>query len=803
MRFAARTLRKSPGMAFAAIATLALGSGVNTAVFSVTSALLLKPFAYRDPQRLVLIEVKRKDSNGEIDNSFSLGRYEMVRDDNRSFSGVGAAANDTADLTGRGEPLEIPIARVSPNFFAVLGVNPQHGRMFTEEEGKPGGAPVVMIGDSLWRTRFGGDPGIVGQTVNLDAEPQTIVGILPAGVTFPFLGPAEVWSPRYFELSVIPPQNIRSGTGYLTTVARLAPGASLKSAATEMEVLNSRYTRENPKAPDAGPNVRMETGDLRDRTVAGVRTGLLLLSAAVGVILLISCANVANLLLSHALTRRKELAIRAALGAGTGAIVRQLLTESLLLTSIGGAIGLMLSWAATKYLAASGAGILPSGFPIELDWRVLLFTIAVSAFAAFAVGLSPALQLSRADLRSALGEEGRGSSAGMYRKRLAGVLVIAQIALSMVLLVGTGLLVRSFALLLQADPGFDPANVLTANISLPTVKYATAQSQITFFDSLLRRLSAVPGVRAAGMSAALPLTHIRITPILTEGQPAVPLAERPFTIVEAISPGFFSAMRIPVTAGRAFTDADTNQSARVVIVNAALAHRYWSLQNPVGRHIAVGRQPAAEIVGVAGNASNDGLALDPEPQVYLPFTQLPWGNMNILIRTAVEPHSLFGAIGKQVGALDPDLPVTKLQTVGDIMDDARAQPRFTMSLLGMFSVVALVLAIVGVHGVLACSVAQRRFELGIRLALGGNRSQIVRMVVGQGLALTLIGIAAGVIAALVLTRVMASVLYKISAFDLVTFIAAPTAFLIVCLLASYVPARRAAQIDPGEVLREA
>lgn len=660
-----------------------------------------------------------------------------------------------------------------------------------------------MIGDSLWRTRFGGDPGIVGQTVNLDAEPRTVIGILPAGVTFPFLGPAEVWSPRYFELSVIPPQNIRSGTGYLTTVARLAAGASLKSAAAEMDVLNARYTQENPKAPDAGPNVRMETGDLRTRTVAGIRTGLLLLSAAVGVILLISCANVANLLLSHALTRRKELAIRAALGAGTGAIVRQLLTESLLLTSIGGAIGLLLSWAATRYLAASGASILPSGFPIEMDWRVLLFTIGVSAFAAVAVGLLPAWQLARADLRSTLGEEGRGSSAGMHRKRLAGVLVIAQIALSMVLLVGTGLLVRSFALLLQVDPGFDPANVLTANISLPTVRYATPQSEIAFFDLLLRRLSAVPGVRIAGMSATLPLTHIRITPILAEGQPAVPLAERPFTIVEAVSPGFFDAMRIPVTAGRAFTDADTNQSARVVIVNESLAHRYWPGRNPVGRHISVGRQPASEIAGVAGNASNDGLALDPEPQVYLPFTQLPWGNMNILVRTAVEPHSLFTAINKQVAALDPEVPVTKLQTVGDIMDDARAQPRFTLSLLGIFSVVALVLAVVGVHGMLACSVAQRRFELGIRLALGGNQSQIVGMVVGQGMALTSMGIVLGIAGAFALTRVMASVLYKTGTRDLVTFIAAPIVFLIVCLLASYVPARRAAAIDPAEVLREA
>jgi len=803
LRFSLRTLRKNPGMAFAAIATLALGSGVNTAVFSVTSALLLKPFAYRDAAGLVLVEVKRKDSNGEINNDFSLGRYELVRDHNRSFSGVAAAANDTADFTGRGEPLEVPIARVSPNFFSVLGVNPQLGRAFRDDEGKPGGAPVVMISDSLWRSRFGADAGIVGQTVSLDTEPQTVVGVLPAGVKFPFLGPAEVWSPRYYELSIVSPQNIRNGVGYLTAVARLAPGISIDSAGAELTVLNSRYTQENPKAPDGGPNVWMTAGDLRDRTVSGIRTGLLLLSGAVGVILLISCANVANLLLSHSLTRRREQAIRAALGAGSGAIVRQLLTESLLLTSIGAAIGLALSWAATRYLVVSGASVLPAGFPIEMDWRVFLFTIMISAFAAVAVGLSPALQLSRTDVRSALSEEGRGSSAGRNRKHLANILVVAQIALSMVLLVGTGLLVRSFALLMQVQPGFDPANVLTANVSLPKLKYATGPAMIGFFDQLMRRLAAIPGVSSAAMSAALPLTHIRISPILVEGQPVLPLAERPFTIIEAISPRFFDVMRIPVVAGRAFTDADTNESPHVVIVNAALAHRYWPSRNPVGRHISVGRQTIAEVVGVATNATNSGLTFDAEPQVYVPFPQLFWGNMNILVRTTIDPRSLFPAVRKEVAALDPDLPVTKLQTVAEIMDDARAQPRFTMFLLSIFSIVALVLAVVGVHGVLACSVAQRRFELGIRMALGGSRGQILRMMVGQGLGLAAAGIGLGVAGALALTRIMASVLYKTSPRDPLTFVAVPVVFLIVCLLASYVPARRAASIDPADVLRQA
>jgi predicted permease len=372
----------------------------------------------------------------------------------------------------------------------------------------------------------------------------------------------------------------------------------------------------------------------------------------------------------------------------------------------------------------------------------------------------------------------------------------------MVLLAGTGLLVHSFAMLVQVNPGFDPADVLTADISLPAAEYATAKSQIAFFDLLMLRLSAVPGVRAVAMSAALPLTHIRITPILAEGQPVLPLAERPFTVVEAISPRFFETMRIPITMGRVFTEADTNQSARVVIVNTALARRYWPSQNPLGRHITVGRQMESEVVGVAGNATNNGLTLDPEPQIYLPFPQLPWGNMNVLLRTAVDPRSVYSAVRKQVSALDPTLPVTKLQTVAEIMDDARAQPRFTMFLLSVFSVVAIVLTMVGVHGVLAFSVAQRRMELGIRLALGGSKSQIVRMLVGQGLALTATGIALGWAGSFALARAMSTVLYKTSPHDPVTFVTVPILFLIVCLVAIFLPARRAAQIDPSEVLRQ-
>jgi putative ABC transport system permease protein len=367
--------------------------------------------------------------------------------------------------------------------------------------------------------------------------------------------------------------------------------------------------------------------------------------------------------------------------------------------------------------------------------------------------------------------------------------------------VGTGLLVHSFALLLKVEPGFDPRNVLTANVSLPTLKYATPQSQITFFDALRRRMAALPGVQEAAVSATLPLSHIRVSPILAEGQPDAPLAGRPFTILEAISPGFFETMRIPIVRGRGFSESDTAQAQRVVIVNQALARRYWPHENPIGRHILVGRQAAADIVGVADDAKNNGIAQDADPQVYLPFTQMPWGNMNLLVRTSVNPRALAGEVRKQVAALDPGQAVTKIQTVEDIMDESLARPRFTMFLLGFFSVVALVLAAVGVHGVLAYSVTQRRSELGIRLALGGNKAQLLRMVVGRGLLLTGVGTALGMAAALALTRAMASVLYKTDTRDVTTFAVTAITFLIIGLLSSYGPARRATEIDPAEALR--
>ena len=798
MGFGLRMLRKNPAFTIAAILTLALGVGANTAIFTVTNALLLRPFPYRAPERLVSIGAK--DENKDFGGT--LLRYELLRDHSQTFEGVAAFTTDNLNLTGRGEPLQVPIARVSANFFSLLGVEPQLGRTFTEDEGRPEAKPVVMLSDSIWRTRFNSEPNIVGHTVTLDTTPHIVVGVLPANVQFPFVGEADIWSPRYFEYSIMSTQRLRMGVGYLGLLARLKPGTSIKNADAELSVLNRQYRTQNPNAPDADPAIVMTATPLRDIVVSDVRGKVLMLTAAVAVVLLIACANVASLLLSRALSRRREIAVRSALGASRRTVVQQLLTESMLLAFVAGILGIGISWLAIRAFAKWGAGQLPQGIPIGIDLRVLLFTFGVSLLTGIIFGMLPALQLSRVDLQGALRDEGRGSSAGHGRARMKSLLVVGQVALSLLLLIGAGLVLRSFGQLLRVDPGFDSRNLLAMNVTLPTVKYAKPEQQIAFFDELLRRVRALPGVRDAAMSAALPLTWKRITPVLPEGQPNVPLAQRPFIDIEAVSPQWFQTMRVPLRGGRDFTAADDAKALKVVVVNETFARRFWPNENPLGKHIIVGRwTDPAEVIGVAADVKNKGLAQDAQAQLYLAFPQLPWGNMNLLVRTTVPPLTTVSAIRAQIAAVDSDQPVNGIQTVEDLMDTSRAQPRFTMLLLSIFSAAALALAVIGIYGVLAYTVAERRLELGIRMALGAERGDIVRLVLRQGMILVITGIAIGLVAGLALSKLMSTLLYKIGARDPEIFALAPLIFLVIALIASYVPAHRALEVNPVETLR--
>jgi putative ABC transport system permease protein len=797
LRFAARMFVASPMVSLVTICTLALGIGANTAIFTVTNALLLRPFPFHAPDQLAVLAGKNKSG----DNPTNLVRYEFLRDHSQSYSGIAVWANDNLNLAGSGEPVQVPVARVSPSFFSVLGVTPQLGRTFTQDEGTPAGPPVVMLTDSLWRSRYHADPNIVGKTITLDSTAETVVGVLPQGLEFPFVGQADVFTPRYFELSLMTPQRLRLGVGYLTVLARLRPGVTHSQADAELAVLDRQYREQNPGMPDADPSSATTIEGLRDQVVGDVRGKVLALSLGVGFVLLIACANVASMLLSRALGRRREIAMRAALGASRGTIVRQLLTESVLLAMAACVAGAGLGWAATRALVKWGAGQLPQGFSIGVDPGVLLFTVVISLAAGILFGLAPALQLARIDLNATLRDEGRGASAGHSRARMRGLLVVSQVALSLMLLIGAGLLLRSFAQLLRTNPGFDAHGMLTMDISLSTQRYRTPAQQIAFFDDVERRVAAVPGVSSAAMSAAPPLSFIRFTPVLPEGQPEVPLAQRPFVDIEAISPQWFAAMRVPLRAGRAFTAGDSADAPKVVIVNETFARQYWPGQDPVGKHIAVGRWPEAEVVGLAADVKNQGLAKATQPQLYLSFPQIPWGNMHLLVRTNVPPMSAASAVRAQIAAIDKDQPITALQTVDDLMNASRAQPRFTMLLMAIFAVTALVLATVGIYGVLSYTVAQRRQEFGIRMALGAERAQILRQVLRQGLALTLAGIGVGLAAALLLTRLAAGLLYHVGAHDPVTFVAAPLVFIVVALLASYLPARRATRVNPVEAMR--
>jgi putative ABC transport system permease protein len=801
-RYALRMLLKSPGFALVAIVTLALGIGANTAIFSVANALLLRPLPYAHPERLVLVYAEKPDTPGDI-HPLSYPHATFLSEKSRAFSGFAAFTSENFNLTGVGDPEQLSAARVSWNFFDVLGVRPAMGRAFLPEEDRPGGRAVCLISHALWTRTFGARADIAGQDITLDATPYTIIGVLPRGFHFEPLGAqVDLWAPRVFDLNITTPAQIRAGVGFLTAVARLAPGVGAGQAEAEMHILDRQYKRENPGMPDADPAQSIRARDLQEQTVSHVRTAVLILCGAVGLLLLIACANVAALLLSRALARRKEMAIRAALGARRTALIGQLLAESVLLAMAGGALGIGLSAWGTHALAALGQGNLPRVEEIGMDWRVMAFTAALSLVTGVLFGLFPAMQLSRQDLNPVLRAEGRGSSGGRKRNRARGALVVAQVALSMVLLVGAGLLIRSFVRLRSVSAGFDAHNVLTMNISLPPARYPKAPQMAAFYDQAVKKVLAMPGVQSAAVCSALPVRPVRFSAVLLEGQPEVPLAGRPVLAIQMVSAAYFRTLRVALRRGREFTEGDNAEAPLVAVVNETLVRRYWPHENPIGKHLRLGRMVLpTEVVGVAADVNNLSLEAAPEAEVYVPFPQRPWATMNLILRTAGDPHNWAGAARAAVAAVDRDQPVTAVNSMEEVLATSTAPQRFSVFLLGVFSVTALVLAAVGLYGAIAYSVAERTREMGIRIALGAAAGDIQRMIVGQGLALALAGMGIGAVAALALTRLMAGLLFQVSAADPASFAASALLFAAIAALASYLPARRATRVDPTEALR--
>jgi putative ABC transport system permease protein len=780
--YALRTARKNPAFAVTAILTLALGIGGNTAIFSVIRAVLLKPLDYHDPDQLV-----------RLGNSTPV-RYEETKAAARSFSDVGAfgVVPESMTLTGTTEPEALKSARVSANFLRVLGVQPMLGRSFLAAEDIPGGPSVAMISAELWERRFGRDPLISGKTAALNSAAYTIIGVLPAGFQFPFAG-IDVWVPAA-------PLHSRPLSASLEAFARLKPEVRLEQASAELTVLGRQYAMAHPGMVDARTSGTMRVVRLKDRLVANVRSMLWMLFGAVGFVLLIACANVASLLLARAMSRSREFAVRTALGASRARLIGQLLTESVLLAIAGGALGVLLAKWTLSSITHLSALDLPRVREIRLDGIVLGFAVLLSIATGVLFGLVPSLAASRPDLARVLRRGGGESKRLGFHLSPRGVLVIGQVALTVMLLVGAALLMQSLFRLYSVDPGFRPTNLLTMQIALPPARYNTVQKRATFFDDLVQRVESIRGVRGATMALTLPMVGAWPgSPVQLAEQASVKLSERPIAKIQIITPGYFRTLKIPLKQGREFTRQDSLGSAPVAIVNETLARQFLPA---VGRRILIGASAEpVEVVGVVADVRDRDLGADAGRELYRPLAQNAPQSAMFVIATEADPIQFVNSIRSQVRAIDSDLPISAVRTMDEVIEASVGQRRLTMLLLQIFAGVAVVLALVGIYGVIMYSITQRTQELGIRRALGAQRGDILRLVLAQGLGLTLSGIGLGIAGALALTRVMKGLLFQVSATDPVTFAGVVVLFLMAALTASYIPARRATRIDPMTALR--
>lgn len=802
-----RQLRHNPGFTTVAILTLALGIGANTAIFSVVNAVLLRPLSFAAPQQLVSVVSTRL--HGNVPDNASYPDFADWRAQNHVFSQMAAYDTDNFTLTGQGEAMHIQGAVVSADLFSLLGVKPVLGRAFLPDEDKlpaANGAFAIILSHRLWRERFNADPGIVGRTIEIDNRDFAVVGVMPAGFQFPIQAePADFWMTMaitFVTAPGLPSMAEQRGAHYLDVIARLKPHVSRAEAQAEMNTIVSRLNKQYPDNAPRGVEVVPEM----DRVAGPARPALLILLAAVGCVLLIACANVANLMLARGASRQKEMAVRAALGAGRGRMIRQLLTESVLLASLGGVLGAALGlWGISGLIS-----LLPVDIPrlvgTRIDSTVLLFTALVSMLTGILFGLAPVAQSSRLDFVESLKEGGRGLSEGLHGSRARGFLVMADVAVAAVLLVGAGLLINSFLRLQRVDPGFNPQRVLTFKMDLPYVRYSGLR-QTQFFKRALERLSHLPGVLSASAVLPLPLDGNEVGTFLTiEGQP-VAEADQPRTCYSWVEPGYFRTVGIPLTKGRDFAAADDLKATPVVIINQTLARRFFPHQDPIGKRIKPGigngykMPPFREIVGVVGDVRQYGLPSAPGPEVYVPLEQSPLGSMNFVVHTGVDPLSMVDTIRKEIAEMDKDLPFYSVKTFNQYLGRGLAQPRFLALLLGLFAGLALALAAVGLYGLISYSVSRRTHEIGIRMALGATQREVLSMVVEQGAVLAAIGGAVGLVAAFALTRLMASLLYGVGSTDPLTFGAVSLLLAGVALLASYVPARQATKVDPMVALR--
>jgi putative ABC transport system permease protein len=796
LRYGLRALLKNKGFTAIAIIVLALGIGANTAIFSVVNSILLRPLPFTDPERLVQLSESRV-KRGAAQMPASYPNFADWRDQNSLLENLVAYSDWNFNLTGLGEPERIQSALVSPAFFTTLGIKPIVGRVFSSDEDQAGKDLVVVIGRRLWQRRFNSDPGIVGQTLNLNDRVFTVIGVIPEGAQRPVESDEiELWAP------------LSHGSGlknryahYLSVLGRLKVGATLQQANAEMTTIASRLQQQYP---DSNVDAGVRLVPLHEQLVGDYKASLYLLLGAVAFVLLIAAANIANMLLARASSRKKEIAIRTALGASRTRIVRQLLTESMLLSLIGGTLGLLIAMWGVELLLTLGPSGLPRTNEVVVDARVLGFTLGVSLLTGMFFGLIPALQSSRPDCNETLKEGGRRASGG--RQRARNLLVVSEIALSLILLVGAGLLIRSFLRLQSVSPGFNSRNVLTMRLDLSGQKSKSGKQAIAFQSQLIERIKALPGVQSAATRSFVPITSDwAYLSFAVEGHP-IDRANRSVAYYNGVSPEYFQTMQIPLTNGREFNQQDVKGTQNVAIINTTLAHRYFSNENPIGKRITLddadfSADSWTTIVGIVGDTKPKSLDGDPAAEMYMPFAQQPEPSMSLMVRCANDPASVAAAIRAEVLALDKDQPVYSIKTLDSLLSASVATPRFRTLLLGLFATLALILATVGIYGVMSYSVIQGTHEIGIRMALGANVTDVLLLILKNGMRLALAGVAIGLVGAFALTRLMSTLLFGVEPTDGMTFTIVSAGLIGIAMFACYVPARRAAKVDPLVALR--
>ncbi len=796
IRYAARVLKKSPGFSVVVVLMLALGIGANTAIFSVVYAVLLRPLPYAEPDRLMFLA--ERDREGEM-MGIAYPNYADFRERAQSFAEISAFQSQSFNLTGLEKPVRLQGRRVNWNFLRVLGVSPQLGRDFVEQDDRPGAPPTALISDGMWRERFGGDSGVLGGVIRVDGQQYSIIGVLPPG--FEFFSRSEIVVPLGLSLVEGSGLLIRGNHSGLYGLARLKEGVSVEQAHAEMGALAAQLEQQYPES-NSGNSASAQ--EVKDVLVEDVRPALIILLGAVGFVLLIACVNVANLMLVRATRRQKEMAIRLALGASRGRIVRQLLSESLLIALLGGAVGLLVGQWVMSGLLALAPPTIPRLNQVGLDTTVLVFTLSVSVLTGLLFGLLPAIQSLRTDLHSTLKEGGR-SMATAIRERTRKVLLVAEVALALVLLIGAGLMLRTVFQLTHVDPGFNTENLLSMRLILSGDAYSVERRR-AFFSESLAQINAIPGVESAALTLSLPIEGSNWGSVFIAGDKPVPARiDLPSAAFTPVSSNYFEVMGIRLLAGRAFNDADSSDSQHVVIINQTLANRLWPGEDPVGKRLKQGfpedKTPWREIVGVVGDVKQNGVDRAAPLQVYMPLMQEPTRSTTVVVRASGDPLALAPRVEEKIHSIDKDLPVFNARSMDQLLDNAIAQQQLAMALLAGFAVLALLLAAVGIYGVMSYTVTQRTHEIGVRMAMGARPKDVLKLVVGQGMMLAMVGVGIGLSAALGLTQLMASMLFGVSSTDPITFIAISLLLIAVAALACYIPARRAAKVDPMVALR--